>query len=292
MRSANHIGLDLDASDLRGAVEEAQPNTVSARWCSRSTALFNLLGLRQAALEVLLRSPKPQRHFGNWQTSVVCPHSPQALMGLMKMDERTRDHWWWRPGWRPGRSFYTWHLTFADNSAAAGLVEQFAPTLADIPTMQPVAPNGLHITIQGIGFADAVSSNDLERIADTASEILQHSQRFEIVLGRPVADRETIGLPVVNPGPLTRVRSNLQSAIGAVWGDDCIPERTDRFTPHLTLAYSTGEAIIADLQRVLVRSGLGDAEITEPVTEISLIELNRDNHRYEWKNVGTMELGR
>jgi hypothetical protein len=24
------------------------------------------------------------------------------------------DHWWWRPGWRPGRRMYTWHVTFGE----------------------------------------------------------------------------------------------------------------------------------------------------------------------------------
>ncbi|MEV4362688.1 hypothetical protein [Nonomuraea sp. NPDC049625] len=29
-------------------------------------------------------------------------------------DTETRGHWWWRPGWRVGRSFYTWHILVED----------------------------------------------------------------------------------------------------------------------------------------------------------------------------------
>jgi hypothetical protein len=32
-----------------------------------------------------------------------------------------RRHWWWRPGWRPGRRLYAWHLTFGDQTVARGL---------------------------------------------------------------------------------------------------------------------------------------------------------------------------
>ena len=46
-----------------------------------------------------------------------------------------RDHWWWRPGWRVGRSFYTWHVTFADQTAVAGLVADYAPVLERLPSL-------------------------------------------------------------------------------------------------------------------------------------------------------------
>ncbi|WP_197523346.1 hypothetical protein [Actinokineospora pegani] len=36
-----------------------------------------------------------------------------------------RDHWWWRPGWKVGRSFYTWHFTFADQPQVAELLARY-----------------------------------------------------------------------------------------------------------------------------------------------------------------------
>jgi hypothetical protein len=38
-----------------------------------------------------------------------------------------RDHWWWRPGWGVGRSFYTWHITFDDQPAVDRLAAEYAP---------------------------------------------------------------------------------------------------------------------------------------------------------------------
>jgi len=34
-----------------------------------------------------------------------------------------RRHWWWRPGWAPGRRLYAWHLTFGDQSVSRGRAE-------------------------------------------------------------------------------------------------------------------------------------------------------------------------
>ncbi|BDU01733.1 hypothetical protein IFM12276_47610 [Nocardia sputorum] len=70
-------------------------------------------------------------------------------------EDYTADHWWWRPGWKQGKSFYTWHITFDDDSPAGQLAQVFAPTLSQISTMDPVAREGLHITIQGIGFTES-----------------------------------------------------------------------------------------------------------------------------------------
>jgi len=31
-----------------------------------------------------------------------------------------RPHWWWRPGWAPGRRLHAWHLTFGDQTVSHG----------------------------------------------------------------------------------------------------------------------------------------------------------------------------
>ncbi|WP_040699779.1 2'-5' RNA ligase family protein [Nocardia vinacea] len=205
--------------------------------------------------------------------------------------DSTWDHWWWRPGWRLGRSFYTWHVTFAENSPVARLVDLFAPTLAQIPTMDAVSREGLHVTIQGIGFTDEVAAGDVERIADAASEHLSRREPFDASIGPPTVDEETIGMPIANPEGFQWVRNDLQQAIADVWGLDNVPERDDRFQPHLTLAYSTGAASMTSLRDILTRNQLSHTEVVEHVTAVSLIELNRDNHRYEWREIAKVPLG-
>ena len=50
----------------------------------------------------------------------------------------TRDHWWWRPGWREGRSFYTWHVTFSSDETVHEAVSTYKSALDRIGTLDPV----------------------------------------------------------------------------------------------------------------------------------------------------------
>jgi 2'-5' RNA ligase len=206
-------------------------------------------------------------------------------------EDSTLDHWWWRPGWKLGKSFYTWHVTFDNDSPAGQLVELFAPTLSQIPTMDPVAREGLHITIQGIGFTDDVAAADVQRISEAAATYLSQRQPFDALIGPSSVDKETIGMPIANPASFRDIRDDLQHAIANVWGPDQVPERGDRFQPHLSLAYSTGVASMTDLRNLLTRNELSGIEIVQPVTVVSLIALNRDNHRYEWREITKVALG-
>ncbi|MGB6163316.1 MAG: hypothetical protein WCF33_10685 [Pseudonocardiaceae bacterium] len=75
-----------------------------------------------------------------------------------------RDHWWWRPGWRVGRSFYTWHMTFDDQPAAHQLAADYAHMLKDLSTLDLIPVRWLHLTMQGIGFTDEVDRADVDAI--------------------------------------------------------------------------------------------------------------------------------
>jgi 2'-5' RNA ligase len=203
----------------------------------------------------------------------------------------TRDHWWWRPGWSAGKSFYTWHLTFPDPAHAHTLVELFGPVLDRVPTMVAVEEDGLHVTIQGVGFTDAVTDTDLERIVESARNRLVRRKPFDIRIGPPVVDSETVQMPIQNPAGLAGIRDDLQLAIGDVWGSDNVPERGMQFRPHLTLAYSTGVSEVSELRSMLVAEKLDRTVAEERVGEISLIALNRDRSKYEWTSVAVVPLG-
>ncbi|ATL68433.1 hypothetical protein CRH09_21845 [Nocardia terpenica] len=114
---------------------------------------------------------------------------------------------------------------------------------------------------------------------------------FDITVGPPVVDEETIGMPVADPDGLRQVHDDLQSAIGDVWGTDRVPERGSTFTPHLSLSYSTGVASMSALRQLLQQNSLDGVRTLEHISAVSLIELNRDNHRYEWREIAKVGLG-
>ncbi|GGS34908.1 2'-5' RNA ligase family protein [Actinokineospora fastidiosa] len=207
----------------------------------------------------------------------------------MTEHERMRDHWWWRPGWRVGRSFYTWHFTFAADPAAARLVADYAPLVRALPMLDPVPVRWLHLTTQGVGFTDEVARGDLDRIVEAARERCARLSPFTITLGPAYVDAETIQLPASPAQPLTEVRRSLRDAIAAVWGADKVPESADGFRAHVTLAYSNSAGPREPIAKALADHGDHTAAVT--IAAVSLIDLNRDRRAYEWAEVASVALG-
>ncbi|MFD9734631.1 2'-5' RNA ligase family protein [Umezawaea sp. NPDC059074] len=206
------------------------------------------------------------------------------------MTEPMRDHWWWRPGWRVGRSFYTWHITFADQPAAQRLVSDYAPALAALPMLDPVPVRWLHLTLQGIGFTDEVDRADVDRIVRAARERCAALEPFTVIIGPAHVDPETIQMPARPLEPITQLRSAIRAAIGDVWGPDNVPEPEAGFRAHVSLGYSNASGPAEPVERGLTTHGEHRAEVT--VSSVSLIDLNRDRHSYEWVDVASVPLVR
>ena len=67
-----------------------------------------------------------------------------------------RDHWWPRPGWRPGRIALTWHLVFPHSIPLARHVAAYQRAFDGLPGVDPVPAAWLHLTVQAIGWADEI----------------------------------------------------------------------------------------------------------------------------------------
>jgi 2'-5' RNA ligase len=201
------------------------------------------------------------------------------------MTDEVRDHWYWRPGWRVGRSFYTWHLTFADSASVVGLVNSYADVLARMPEITPVPAQWLHLTMQGVGFADRVPDADLDEIALAAESRLARCSPFQVTVGPAVLDPETVQLPVTPVAPLQDLRNRIRAAIGDVWGPDAIPENP-QLNPHISLGYWNTPAPAAPLRTLLAQAPAATATTT--ISTISLITLHRDHQLYEWTTHKTL----
>lgn len=65
--------------------------------------------------------------------------------------DATTSHFWWRPGWRPGRDYLTWHVVVADDQRAAARLALLRDALDGLPHYAPVADTVLHLTGPGVG---------------------------------------------------------------------------------------------------------------------------------------------
>jgi hypothetical protein len=75
-------------------------------------------------------------------------------------------------GWRAGRHFYACHLTLEDQPELRRLVGIYQEALRDVPTVDLIPPKWLHLTMQGIGFTDEISPEEIERVLLTLREQL------------------------------------------------------------------------------------------------------------------------
>jgi 2'-5' RNA ligase len=201
--------------------------------------------------------------------------------------ERLREHWYWRPGWRSGRSFYTWHLTFDGAIEVHALVHRLQAELG-MEGLDLVPAEGLHLTMQGVGFTDEVSENDVAAIVRAVQDRCHQLTPFTLRLGPVDPDAEGIGLLVDPWAPVEDLRRAVRSAIGSVWDD--VPEAEEGFRPHVTIAYSGADAPVGEIRtRLAALRGLPPA--TTYATQVQLIALRRDEMAYRWDVTATVPLG-
>jgi 2'-5' RNA ligase len=199
--------------------------------------------------------------------------------------EEVRDHWWWRPGWRVGRRFYTWHLTFADQDDLQALVTAYQAEMAQVPGLDLIPREWLHLTMQGVGFTDKVSDQDIRAIADAARRRLAPLPAARFTFERAVVRPEAVALPPEPADAVQTIRSTIREAIADVWGADRVPESAEGFQPHVSMAYINTPGLAAPIVTALDRVTAAPVNVT--VAEASLIVLGRDSRVYQWTDQDT-----
>ncbi|MFI9553751.1 2'-5' RNA ligase family protein [Nonomuraea endophytica] len=201
-------------------------------------------------------------------------------------EQRMADHWWWRPGWRVGRRFYTWHLTFQNATDVHRLAAAYRQRLVDVDGLDLIPDQWLHLTMQGLGFVDEVSEQDVRTIVDAATRRLAEIPAFELKLDRPGITPEAIRWEAEPPGPAAAVRLAIRQAIAEVW--PAVPEPEEGFAAHVSIAYSNASGEAAPIDEAL--QAVDAAPAVARVESAELIVLGRDNRVYEWEPHSTVPL--
>jgi 2'-5' RNA ligase len=201
--------------------------------------------------------------------------------------EHMRDHWWWRPGWSEGRSFYTWHLTFESEPDVHRFADEYRAALAPVGGLDLIPDKWLHLTMQGIGFVGEVETSTVTEIVMAARERLAAVPAFDVTLSAPVVDPEAILVPVQPDAPVRAVRDAIRAAIGDVLPD--VPERAYGFVPHVSVGYSNGTGPAAPFAAAVESANVRPAEAR--ITHADLIVINRDHRMYEWEPFAEVPLG-
>jgi 2'-5' RNA ligase len=202
--------------------------------------------------------------------------------------DQVRNHWWWRPGWRIGRRFYAFHITFDNQPELYRLAQTYRETLAHLSSLTMVPDRWLHLTMQGIGFADEIPDGATAGITDEAQAALTSIPAFTVEFGEIVVANEALALPAQPPDQIRNLRTATRTAIGNVLGHAHIPENANRYRPHVTIAYTTTEAPSAPYLAAVKSVRVPPARVR--ITHVDLIELHRDHRMYEWSTIARLRL--
>ncbi|MFF0579925.1 2'-5' RNA ligase family protein [Streptosporangium saharense] len=182
-----------------------------------------------------------------------------------------------------------WHFPVENQPALHVFAHWIRPALRAVRALDPIPSQWLHLTTQGVGFADEVSQEDLTAIGDEVAGQLAGFGPITTRLGPLTVDAGGVHLPADPAAELVRAREAIRAGIGRVWGADRVPEAEQGFCPRVSLAYANidGEPLGP------IRQVLDGYRKSIPVTfdRVSLIDLNRDEGRYRWRIVTTLKLG-
>lgn len=199
------------------------------------------------------------------------------------------NHWWWRPGWGAETRFYTWHITLDGQDDLHELIDRCQAAVAPFPTLDPIPRQWRHITLQGLGHVSAVRDVDRNAAVEAVSAHLARLEPLSITFQRACIFREALALKPNNPAAFAQIRSEVRAGIAEAWGYDQVPEASEGFRAHVSLAYSNGDADSAAIRRALDDTATKEAHAT--FSTVSLIRMRRDQEMYQWATVTDVPLG-
>jgi 2'-5' RNA ligase len=205
---------------------------------------------------------------------------------MSPLPERMTDHWWWRPGVRPGRRLYVWHVLFDDQPEVRALAGRCQALLTGVPGLDLVPEPWLHMTTQIIGFADEIDDEQVRAMCESAAKRLAELPAVSVLFGRPLVHSEAVMLGIRPGRALDPMRDGLRDAVAntvrthQLAGPD--------WTPHMTLAYSNQDTSAAPVAEV-VRSVPSPIDVV--IRQVSLVSQERVGRLYRWDHVADIPLG-
>ncbi|MEV0823604.1 2'-5' RNA ligase family protein [Nonomuraea rubra] len=213
-------------------------------------------------------------------------------MTIRNADE-VRSHWWPREGWRPGRLVYTWHLTFEHAPQLHQLAEQYQQSLAAIDGHNPVPARWLHLTVQGVGWADEVPADRLDQVTQAVAVRLGKLAPVKLTFHRPAVLGEAVVLAPTPAEPLHEIWDEIRAGIAEVTGDaPTAAEQVKGFHPHVSLTYINTPGPAQPYVETL--SGVNAEPVKVSVDHVALIVQNRvlePEWVYRWNTHAVVPLG-
>jgi 2'-5' RNA ligase len=196
------------------------------------------------------------------------------------------NHWRQRPGRRPGRLLYHWHMLFHDQPEARRLAATAQAKLAGLPGLDMVGDQWLHLTTLVAGFADEVPQASVDAMVAQARQALAGVAPIPVTLGRVFFHPEAVVLGVEPPEALRPVLDAVAAATRSAGCDG--HAATEPWLPHVSVAYSHGTGPAAPVIAALGQR-LPATEIA--IKSVSLVAQTQVGRSWQWQPVAEVRLG-
>jgi len=192
---------------------------------------------------------------------------------------------WERPAWPDGAQAYYWLLTFGGFPELRAQARACQDALSDVPDLDAVPEELLHLTLYRVGAADSTTEDQLSGIAAAAAKRLESVEPIQLTIGPLAGSSGAIRYSVTPWRQLFEARGELIQATSSVLGE--APNRGWR--PHVSIAYNARSRPAAPvLDRVRDLRAQRPTQVT--VTDIELVKLVRDARVYRWTTLHRLTL--
>jgi 2'-5' RNA ligase len=159
----------------------------------------------------------------------------------MPVPDETRDRWSKRAELDSGEGAIYWHILFWDNPAARAVARKAQARLASFRDLHMTPEEWLHATALVAGTTGDTSSEDLAVMLSEAQQHLDSIQPINVTISGVLYHPEAIMLGFAPEGALDPIHRAVQQATLAVTGrTGSVTGPAARWTPHMTISYSTG----------------------------------------------------
>ncbi|WP_431916336.1 2'-5' RNA ligase family protein [Nonomuraea jabiensis] len=148
----------------------------------------------------------------------------------------------------------------------------YQSALEGSPGLNLVPAQWLHLTIQGVTWADEISETEIDLVAEKVRLRLAEIPMFDLHFSKAAIIKEAIILPPTPVEPLHGIWQEIRNGIADALGGSAVStagEQSAGFRPHVSIAYVNTAGPSAPYREIL--SKVKAEPIAIPVERISLI---------------------
>jgi 2'-5' RNA ligase len=208
---------------------------------------------------------------------------------MSSIPAETRNRWCSRAELDSGKGAIYWHMLFRDYPAVRATATKAQARLASFRDLHMTPEEWLHATALVAGTTDDISSEDLDLMLSGARQHLSRIQPISVAISKILYHPEAIMLGFTPEGALDPIHQAVRQVTFAVTGrTGSGTGPAGRWTPHITISYSTGSQPMAPIAEALGRE-VPRCDIT--VRAVSLVIQWGPERLWNWQPVGTASLG-